>query len=127
LGQLEQSGVPLLRSLAICETLHPFEVYQTTVHSFASATRNGSRLSAVMVESDIFGARAAQLVQTGETSGHLGPILAKVGARIEEELLHEIRTVTSLFEPCLVVILALVIGTMVAALFLPIFQLATAV
>jgi type II secretory pathway component PulF len=80
-----------------------------------------------MVESDIFGARAAQLVQTGETSGHLGPILAKVGARIEEELLHEIRTVTSLFEPCLVVILALVIGTMVAALFLPIFQLATAV
>jgi type IV pilus assembly protein PilC len=127
LGQLLDAGVPLAKALIIVETLHPFAVYQSTVAGFVRAVDRGITLSASMLDSDIFGPRASQLVETGERSGKLGSILEGAGDRLEADLMFQLKSVTQLFEPICIVLLSAFIGTMVAALFLPIFQLSSSV
>ena len=126
MGQLLAAGVPLQKALAISVNVHTFYHYRNAVEGFITGVTSGQNLSDCMLNSDIFGQRAAQLVATGEKSGGLGEIMQKVGGRLEQELLYRLRAVVKFVEPLSVMSLALLVGAMVAALFLPLFSLAMA-
>ena len=83
----------------------------------------GSALAAAMQQQGIFPPLALQLVQTGEASGTLEQMLARIAELCEAELQQLLRTLSTIAEPALMLLLGLLVGGLVLAMYLPIFQL----
>ncbi len=123
LGTLLASGVPILESLRIIREIsgnHLLEKAFTVLHD---QVRDGTTLGTAMEHLDIFPPLLVSMVQVGEETGALSPMLERASDAYDQEIDHEIVAFTSIIEPVLIVFLALVVGTIVIALFLPIIDI----
>jgi type IV pilus assembly protein PilC len=87
----------------------------------------GQQLNFAMRQTTLFNDMVIQMIAIGEESGSLGSMLAKVADYYEEELDNTISALTTLIEPLVMVILAVIVGSLVVAMYLPIFKLGMAI
>ena len=119
LGTLVSSGVPILQALQITRDTAGNERVGNAVESIHDNVKEGESMVAPMEASGIFPPMVVSMVQVGEETGQLPDMLTKVADVFEEEVDTAVAGLTSLLEPVMIVLLALIVGTIVVALFLP--------
>jgi type IV pilus assembly protein PilC len=119
LGTLVSSGVPILQALQITRDTAGNERVSAAIETIHDNVKEGESMVAPMEASQIFPPRVVSMVQVGEETGQLPDMLTKVADVFEEEVDTAVAGLTSLLEPVMIVLLALIVGTIVVALFLP--------
>ncbi|PID66525.1 MAG: 3-isopropylmalate dehydrogenase [Gammaproteobacteria bacterium] len=123
LETLFESGVPLVKGLYATAPATGSVIYEDATNEIAQDVENGSQLNFSMQTTEKFDAFSVQMVGIGEESGNLGEMLGNVATFYEEELDYRIDNLTTMLEPMIMAFLALIVGTLVIAMYLPIFQL----
>ena len=124
LSTLLESGVPILFSLEIMENSASNKMYGKAIGQVKELVREGKTMAEPLDRTGLFPPMVVQMVQVGEEIGELGKMLDRVARYYEERVGTFIDRMTVLFEPIAIIFMAFVIGTLVIAMFLPIFSLA---
>ena len=127
LGTLVSSGVPILDGLSIVSKTSGNKTIETAILNARASIREGETIAEPLNRSGIFPPMVIQMISVGESTGALDSMLAKIADFYEEEVDVAVANLTSLLEPFLMVFLGVVIGSVVIAMYLPIFQMANAV
>lgn len=127
LATMFDSGVPLVDGLAAVAGATGNIVYENAVMEMRDSVSVGQQLNFTMRQAGLFPDMVVQMVAIGEDSGALGAMLNKVADYFEEELDNTISMLMTLIEPAVMVILGVLIGGLVIAMYLPIFKMAMAV
>lgn len=123
LGTLVSSGVPILQALEItCNTVGNALVAEA-VESVRAGVKEGDSIARPLGQSPLFPPMVTQMLAIGEETGALDTMLNKVSDFYDSEVATTVESLTSLLEPLLIVFLGLVVGTIVIALYMPIFSL----
>lgn len=120
---LLKSGVSMLDMLAIASDSIGNQVVSEQINRAAVKVQGGKELSAGLSVEEGIPTMVPQMISIGEKSGRIDEMMGKTAKIYEEELDEEIRTISTLIEPILMVVLAVVAGGMVAAILLPIYAL----
>jgi len=127
LGTLVSSGVPILDGLSIVSKTSGNKTIETAILNARASIREGETIAEPLNRSAIFPPMVIQMIAVGESTGALDSMLAKIADFYEEEVDVAVANLTSLLEPFLMIFLGIVIGGVVIAMYLPIFQMANAV
>lgn len=122
-GTLIQSGVPHLEALDIIEASVANVHMQHAVHEVHVSIREGAGIATPMGESGIFDDIVVNMVDVGEQTGELDRMLVKIADRYEIEVDRTVDTTFRMIEPILLVVMAVVVGFIVFALFTPLLTL----
>lgn len=120
-------GVPLVDAMKSVAGATGNIVYERAVLEMRDAVSTGQQLNFSMRQTSLFPDMVVQLVSIGEEAGSLSEMLTKVADFYEEELDATISSLTTLIEPLVMVILAVLVGGLVIAMYLPIFKLGAVV
>ena len=123
LGTLLQNGVPILQALTIVRETVGNVIVANLVSTIHDSVKEGETVAAPMKASRVFPAMVAGMVDVGEQTGALPDLLMKVADNYDEEVDNAVSAMTSLLEPIMIVFLAVVVGSIVIALFLPLITL----
>ncbi len=127
LSTMFAAGVPLVEALDSVGGAAGNYVYLMATKEIQRKVSTGTSLTVSMQESNVFPNMVTQMVSIGEESGALDSMLGKVADFFEAEVDDAVDALTSLMEPMIMVVLGVVIGGMVIAMYLPIFKLGQAV
>ncbi len=127
LSTLFSGGVPLVDALQSVAGATGNYVYERAVLEMRESVSIGQQLNFAMRQSSLFPDMVIQMVAIGEEAGSLGDMLAKVADFYEAEVDQKVDTLTTMIEPMLMAFLAVVVGTLVVAMYLPIFKLGAAI
>ncbi len=123
LATMFAAGVPLVESLGSVGGAAGNAVYHEATQRIAAAVRGGTSLATAMQQVKVFPAMAVQMVAIGEESGALDDMLRKIAEFYESEVDAAVASLSSLLEPLIMVVLGVLIGGLVIAMYLPIFKL----
>jgi type IV pilus assembly protein PilC len=124
LGTLAGNGVPLLQALNIVRETTGNLVVSRAVADVHTSVEAGETIAAPLKASGVFPAVMVGMVDVGEQTGALPDMLLKVADTYEDEVDNAVAAMTSLLEPVMIIILAVIVGTIVIALFLPVTDIA---
>lgn len=124
---MHAAGVPMTESLDTIARTSGNAVIEGAILATREAVSQGQRLSLPMAETGIFPPMVVQMIGIGEESGSLETMLGKVADFYEAEVDEGVNRMTSLMEPMIMVVLGVLIGGLVIAMYLPIFKLASVV
>ena len=127
LATMFAAGVPLVESLDSVGGASGNAVYLDATKRIQTEVSTGTSLTVAMQNSDVFPNMVTQMVSIGEESGALDQMLGKVADFYEEEVDEAVASLSSLMEPLIMVILGVLIGGLVIAMYLPIFKLGAVV
>lgn len=127
LSTLFNGGVPLVDALVSVSGATGNCVYEKAVLDMRDSVSIGQQLNFAMRLSSLFPDMVVQMVAIGEEAGSLGDMLAKVADFYEAEVDEKVDALTTMIEPLLMAFLAGIVGTLVIAMYLPIFKLASTV
>jgi type IV pilus assembly protein PilC len=123
LGTLIASGVPILEALAIARDTAGNEVFRKAFEHIQSSIREGETMAVPLKETRITDDMVVNMVDVGEETGALDNMLYKVADVYEEEVTVLIEGLVNLLEPIMTVVLGIIVGFIVIALFLPLVKL----
>src|SRR5205085_5698403 len=123
LGTLVASGVPILESLSIVRETCTNAVFERMYQRVYESIREGDTISQPLKESRLVDDMVVNMVDVGEETGDLDTMLYKIADVYDEEVNVLVESLISLLEPLMIVVLGLIIGTIVIALFLPMLKL----
>jgi type IV pilus assembly protein PilC len=124
LGTLLSSGVPILDSLEICAKTAGNKVVQKGLMYARARISEGKDLAAPLQETNVFPAMVVQMIGVGEQTGAMDQMLQKIADFYEDEVDVAVAAMTQLMEPIMMVFLGGVIGGLIVAMYLPVFELA---
>lgn len=127
LATMFAAGVPLVESLDSVGGASGNFVYLDATKKIQTEVSTGTSLTAAMQNANVFPSMVTQMVAIGEESGALDQMLGKVADFYEEEVDEAVESLSSLMEPMIMVILGVLIGGLVVAMYLPIFKLGSVV
>jgi type IV pilus assembly protein PilC len=127
LGTLVSSGVPILDGLNIVSKASGNRTVETAIMNARASIREGETIAEPLGRGGVFPPMVIQMISVGESTGALDTMLSKIADFYEEEVDVTVANMTSLLEPFLMMFLGVVIGGIVIAMYLPIFQIASAV
>ncbi|MDP2967943.1 MAG: type II secretion system F family protein [Deltaproteobacteria bacterium] len=127
LGTLVSSGVPILDGLLIVSKTAGNRIIEKAIMNARASIREGETIAEPLGRSGIFPTMVTQMISVGESTGALDSMLTKIADFYDDEVDVAVSNLTSLLEPFLMVFLGVVIGGVVIAMYLPIFQMASAV
>lgn len=127
LSTLISSGIPLLDSLEIVGNVVNNEIVKERLHNGMEGIKKGASLSQIIRDMEIFPNMAYSMINIGEESGSLDDILSKTADFYDEEVDVSLQRLTTLIEPILIVGMALVIGFIVIAMAMPMFDMVNTV
>jgi type IV pilus assembly protein PilC len=127
LGTLVSSGVPILDGLSIVSRTSGNRAIETAIMNARASIREGETIAEPLNRSALFPPMVIQMISVGESTGALDSMLSKIAEFYEEEVDVAVANLTSLLEPMLMIFLGVVIGGVVIAMYLPIFNMASAV
>lgn len=127
LSTMFAGGVPLVDAMLSVAGATGNYVYEKAVLEMREAVSTGQQLNFAMRQTSLFPDMVIQMVAIGEEAGSLSDMLAKVADFYEEELDNTISALTTLIEPLVMCILAVLVGSMIVAMYLPIFKLGAAI
>jgi type IV pilus assembly protein PilC len=122
LGTMVRSGVPMLQALDIVADTSGNVVIASAVRDVQSSVRRGESLAAPLAEHPVFPSMVVQMLAVGEDTGALDTMLAKISEFYRSEVEATTDSLTSLIEPIMIAILGGIVGSMIVALYLPIFK-----
>jgi type IV pilus assembly protein PilC len=123
LGTLLGNGVPILQALNIVKDTTGNVVISRVISSVHDSVKEGETIAVPLKASRVFPAMVAGMVDVGEQTGALPDMLMKVADNYDDQVDNAVSSMTSLLEPIMLVFLAVVVGGIVIAMFLPIFDL----
>ncbi|MGE9266718.1 MAG: type II secretion system F family protein [Verrucomicrobiales bacterium] len=122
LGTLVTSGVPILQALNITRDTAGNVVISKAVEQVHDAVKEGESIVTPLQASGIFPSMVISMVDVGEETGQLPEMLLKIADVYDDEVDNSVTALTSVLEPIMIVFLAVVVGTIVFALFLPLIK-----
>lgn len=123
LGTLVASGVPILESLAIVKDTANNAVFERVFQRVYESIREGETIAQPLKQSRLVDDMVVNMIDVGEETGDLDSMLYKVADVYDEEVAVLVESLISLLEPLMIVVLGLIVGTIVIALFLPMIKL----
>jgi len=123
---LIESGVPILYALEISERSSGSMRMSETIQYIKKNVKEGRSMAAPMDKSELFTPMVVQMVSIGEEIGELSNMLKRIAKFYQDYLETFVTRLASIFEPLMIVFMGIIIGAMVIAIFLPIFNMATA-
>ncbi len=127
LGTLISSGVSILDGLEITAKTAGNRVVQDAIMASRSSIAGGDTISAPLAKSNVFPPMVISMISVGEQTGGLDEMLSKIADFYDEEVDAAVSGLLSLLEPVMIVFLGVVVGGMVVAMYLPIFDMVNAV
>jgi type IV pilus assembly protein PilC len=127
LGTLIESGVPILETLNVAAGTAGNKIVEETIYKVRSSISEGRTLAEPLSESKIFPAMVVHMISVGETTGALDQMLNKIADFYDEEVETAVEALTSMIEPFMIVFLGGTVGSIIIAMYLPIFKMAEAV
>jgi type IV pilus assembly protein PilC len=119
LGTLIASGVPILQALNIVRETAGNAVVADAVSKVHDSVKEGERIVSPLEASNVFPPMVISMVDVGEETGALPDMLMKIADVYDDEVDNAVGAITSLLEPIMIVFLAVIVGTIVIAMFLP--------
>lgn len=123
LGTLIKSGVPILEALDIVTQTVGNKTISKVVLEARESVRQGDTLSAPLADSPVFPPMVTKMIGIGEKSGAMETLLEKISEFYDDQVNAEVKALTSVIEPVMIGVMGIVVGGIVLAVFLPIFQL----
>jgi type IV pilus assembly protein PilC len=123
LGTLVSSGVPILQALTIVKETSGNVIIGNAVSAVHESVKEGETITAPLEASGVFPPMVISMVDVGEQTGALPEMLMKIADNFDEEVDNAVAAMTSLLEPIMIVFLAIVVGSIVIAMFLPLIDL----
>ncbi len=118
-----EAGMPIVESMKSMSLIMGNRVYSKAVLDICNDVVNGKQLSVAIEATGLFPNMAVQMIGVGEASGSLSDMLNKVADYYEEEVNVIVDNLSSLLEPIIMVVLGVIVGTFVVAMYLPIFKI----
>ena len=123
LGTLVSSGVPILQALTIVKETAGNVIVSNAVGAVHESVKEGETITAPLEASGVFPPMVVSMVDVGEQTGALPEMLLKIADTYDEEVDNAVAAMTSLLEPIMIIFLAVVVGSIVIAMFLPLIDL----
>lgn len=123
LGTLVSSGVPILQALTIVKETSGNVIVANAVGAVHDSVKEGETITAPLEASGVFPPMVISMVDVGEQTGALPEMLLKIADNFDEEVDNAVAAMTSLLEPIMIVFLAVIVGSIVIAMFLPLIDL----
>ena len=123
LATLIKSGVPILQGLETVAKTSGNKVIEEVIFESMKSIKEGGKLSEPFKKSEIFPQMVAQMIAVGEETGNLDGMLFKIADFYDQEVDSSIKGLTSMIEPMVMVFMGVVIGFLVIAMFIPMFEL----
>jgi len=127
LGTLLSSGVPILQSLVIVRDTTANRVVRRAVQTVHDAVKEGESMTDPLASSGVFPPMVVSMVQVGEETGALPDMLTRIANTYDDEVDNAVAGLTAAIEPALIIFLAVVVGTIVVAMFLPMIKIISSV
>ncbi len=124
LGTMISSGVPILEALGICGRTAGNKVIEGAIERVAVSISEGRTISEPLMEAKVFPQMVCQMISVGEATGALDTMLTKVADFYDDEVDTAVEGLTSMLEPMIMAFLGVVIGGLVIAMYMPIFEMA---
>jgi type IV pilus assembly protein PilC len=120
-GSLTRSGVPILTCLEIVRDTSGNQVIANAIDAARIDIQQGGMISLALQKDSVFPAMAIQMISIGEETGELDAMLMKVADFYEDEVEQAVKAMTSILEPVMIVVLGGMVGTILLAMYLPMF------
>jgi len=127
LGTLVSSGVPILQALTIVRETSGNVIVGAAVGAVHDSVKEGETITAPLEASRVFPPMVVSMVDVGEQTGALPEMLLKIADNYDEEVDNAVAAMTSLLEPIMIVFLAVIVGSIVIAMFMPLIALMNSV
>ncbi len=124
---LLRSGVPILRALEICASASNNTFIEKAAANISRNISQGGQLSETIAQTPYFPPMVKHMARAGEQTGNVDGMMTKISDFYDTEVDNIVESLTSLMEPILICVLGVVIGSIVMAMFMPIFQLSQVV
>ncbi|MDQ5971507.1 MAG: type pilus assembly protein PilC [Patescibacteria group bacterium] len=124
LDTMLSSGIPIVRAIDITSAVVGNSVYQNILKETSEAVKAGSLLSDALAKHPEIPQMMSQMIKVGEETGALGKILKTVGRFYSREAEEAVDTLVTLIEPIMIVVLGLGVGTLLASVLMPIYNIA---
>ena len=122
-GSLSRSGVPILSSLEIVRDTAGNQVISNAINEARKEVQGGGMLSLALQKEKVFPVLATQMINVGEETGEIDKMLMKVADFYEDEVEQAVKAMTSVIEPLMIVVLGGMVGSILVAMYLPMFKI----
>jgi type IV pilus assembly protein PilC len=126
LSTMMTSGVPILEGLSIVSRTAGNKIIEIALMKTRKSISEGKTIAEPLIETDIFPPMVGQMIAVGEATGALDTMLAKIADFYDDEVDTAVDAMTALLEPFMMVFLGGLVGGIIIAMYLPIFQMAAA-
>ena len=123
LGTLLHGGVPLLQAMTIVRDIIGNRSIATAIEPIRNGIKKGEGIAQPMKQSAVFPPLAMHLIEVGEESGKLDSMLIQVGDVYDVEVRNSIKNLIAFFEPALILLMGIIIGTIVVSMLMAIFSI----
>jgi type IV pilus assembly protein PilC len=123
LGTLLSSGVPILQSLTIVRDTTGNRVVSNAIQNVHDAVKEGEGMTEPLSQCKVFPPMVTSMVEVGEETGALADMLTRVANTYDDEVDNAVAGMTAAIEPALIIVLAVIVGTIVVAMFMPMVQI----
>ncbi len=125
LGTLVSSGVPILQALTIVRETCGNVILANAVNKVHESVKEGETITAPLEGSGVFPPMVVSMVDVGEQTGALPEMLIRIADDYDEQVDNAVAAMTSLLEPIMIIFLAVIVGSIVIAMFLPLIAMIT--
>jgi type IV pilus assembly protein PilC len=126
-GALSRSGVPILSALEIVRDTAGNQVIANAIDEARKEVQTGGMISLALQREQVFPIMAIQMISIGEETGEIDTMLMKVADFYEDEVEQAVKALTSIMEPIMIVVLGGMVGSILVAMYLPIFSIMDAI
>ncbi|MEM7628515.1 MAG: type II secretion system F family protein [Planctomycetota bacterium] len=123
MGQLINAGVPMLDTLTITGEISGNQLYSAMWRKVHASVKQGKKIAAPLQGSVLLPRSVVQMIAAGEDSGKLGEVLDEIATYYAKVLKDQIKAVTGLIEPIMILVMGSVVGFIAMAVILPIFKM----
>lgn len=127
MGVLTNAGVPILDTISITAQITGNVLYESMWKSVHESVRQGKKIAASLSAYRLMPSNVVQMIGSGEESGTLGEVLGDISEFYARELKTTIKTVTSMIEPIMIVLMGVLVGFIAMSIILPIFKMSSVV
>lgn len=127
LGTLIRSGVPIMQAMETVATTAGNAIIEEAIFKARDSIREGSRIADPLKAANVFPPMVLSMIAIGEDTGALDQMLVKIADFYDQEVDTAVEGLTSMIEPIVIVIMGIIIGSIVIAMFLPMFELGSMV
>jgi type IV pilus assembly protein PilC len=128
LGTLVKSGVPILQAMETVAKTAGNKLIEKSILEAKDSVREGERIAEPLKKKlDVFPPMVVQMISVGEETGQLDTMLIKIADFYDKEVSNAVEALTGMIEPLIIVFLGLVVGGMVVAMYLPMFEISSAI